>query len=334
MSERVLTQKEIDELFARYAKEPIQEEATELLTMQELDTIGEIGNICMGTAATTLSELLNHRVTIGYPKTIVCRQEEVFQAYVMPYMIIDVRFKSGLKGFNVLIITEEDVALIADIMMGGLGEVQHPIKLTEIELSAATEVMNQMIGSAATAMSNVFGVTVDIEPPKTTMVEDLINATHTPLQTDKPVVVARFEVNIGNLFKTTFMQITDVDTAREEANFLLMKAGVFDNPGEGGPVVQPGKPVCSSGAAAQVSLPELPNLAGALAVPVEVVFSLGKFQCTMGNLARLQVGSVIGVPLPVGHAELVINGLTVARGKLLQGNDGQMLEITQLCKPL
>jgi len=331
MCERVLTQKEIDELFARYNENPILEEAAELLTMQELDTIGEIGNICMGTAATTLSELLNTGVTIGYPKTIVCHQEEVFRAFSTPYMIIEVCFKSGLNGFNVLVITEEDIALIANIMMGGKGEVHHPIELSEIEISAATEVMNQMIGSAATAMSNVFGVTVDIEPPKTILVSDLVNADHTPLMTDKPVVVARFEVEIGNLFKTTFMQISNVDTAREEANFLLMKAGIFDEPDSKSTAARPAEPVNAPVPAVPPVFQELPNLAGVLAVPSEVVFALGKLQWTMGDVARLHVGGEIEIPFPDGHVDLVINGFTVARGKMLQ--DGRV-KITQLCKPL
>ncbi|OPY57690.1 MAG: CheY-P phosphatase CheC [Pelotomaculum sp. PtaU1.Bin035] len=329
MGERVLTQKEIDELFARYDAQPIQEEAAELLAMQELDTIGEIGNICMGTAATTLSELLNQRVTIGYPKLIVCRQEEVFQIYSTPYMIIDVHFKAGLNGFNVFVITKEDIALIADILMGGVGEVQHPIVLTEIELSAATEVMNQMIGTAATAMSKVFGVTVDIEPPKMIMVEDYLNATHTPLLTDKPVVVARFEVSIGDLFKTIFMQITDVDTAREEANFLLMKAGVFDDLGVEEASVSP-EPAGKTGVVVPVTHQELPNLSAALAVPLEMMFSMGKYQCTVGDLAKLQVGSEIEIPFAADQVEVIINGLTVARGKIQQDKGRRVFRITQL----
>lgn len=326
MSERLLTQKEIDELFNKYSEKPIQEEALELLTMHELDTIGEIGNICMGTSATTLSELLNKEVIIGYPKTIVCYQEEVFKAFSTPYLIIEVRFKEGLNGFNVLVITEEDIALIADIMMGGVGELQYPINLTEIEISAATEVMNQMIGAAATAMSNIFGVTVDVEPPRTSMVADLLNADHSPLMTDKPVVVARFEVKIGNLFKTTFMQITDVDTAREEAFFLLMKAGMFDSPGGDVTAVPPAGQATST-----VLFPGMPNLTGALAVPSEVMFTLGKLQWTMGDVARLHVGGEIDMPFQTGNIELVINGLSVARGKMLR--DGK-LRITQICKPV
>jgi len=337
LNQRILTQKEIDELFQRYAEQPIKEEVSKYLTMQELDTIGEIGNICMGTAATTLSDLLNHRVTIGYPKTIICPQEEVFKSFVTPYLIMKVEFKSGLNGFNVFVVTEEDVAVIADIMMGGVGDVKKPITITEMELSAATEVMNQMIGTAATAMAEMFGVTIDITPPDTTMVEDLQKASLAPLPTDKPVVVARFEASIGNLIKTTFMQITNVDAAREEANFLMMKAGIFDEPenvkADTGPDVpaDPAPVIEPSTAALEVG--EFFNLAGALAVPVEMDFSLGSFNCTVGDLAKMSEGDEIALPLPPGQVKILVNKLPVAWGEVKVKGREQYIEILQTYKP-
>jgi len=172
--------------------------------------------------------------------------------------------------------------------------------------------MNQMIGAAATAMSNVFGVTVDIEPPRTKLVADLINADHAPLMTDKPVVVARFEVNIGNLFKTTFMQISDVYTAREEANFLLMKAGIFDAPDGEDTDVQPVGPGNALGLASPYVFQELPNLTGVLAVPSEVVFALGRLQWTMGDVARLHVGGEMVIKIAQVYGMALTSGLIFA----------------------
>lgn len=329
MLQRILTQKEIDELFERYAEQPIKEEVTKYLTMQELDTIGEIGNICMGTAATTLSDLLNHRVTIGYPKTIVCPQEEVFKSFVTPYLIMKVEFKSGLNGFNVFVVTEEDVAVIADIMMGGVGDVKKPITITEMELSAATEVMNQMIGTAATAMAEMFGVPIDISPPDTTMVEDLRKASLAPLPTDKPVVVARFEATIGNLIKTTFMQITNVHAAREEAHFLMMQVGIFDEPEN---VTTDTGSSISSAPASALGLGEFPNLTGALAVPMEMVFSLGSYNCTVGDLAKMSIGDEINLTQPPGQVEILVNRLPVARGEVKVKGQQRYIKIQQIYK--
>lgn len=327
MNERVLSQNEIDQLFARYSDQPIQDEAAGLLTKEELDTVGEIANICMGTAATTLSEILNNWVKIGYPKTIVCNQDEVFKSFNTPYLIIEVKFKNGLNGFNVLVISEEEVALIADIMMGGKGDIKHPIEITEMEMSASTEAMNQMIGASATAMSELFGIPIDISPPKATMVEDLINATHTPLPTEKPVVVARFEITIGKLIKTTFMQITNVDAAREQANFLLMKAGMYDEPGS-----KPlNKPVIQV-SAAPVSK-EMPNLDAALGLPLELTFAVGRTRCTTGDLAKLRVGDEIPLAGQVREVELMVGNIPVARGVVIQDGEISSVKIIQLYLP-
>ncbi|MBM7854567.1 flagellar motor switch protein FliN/FliY [Desulfohalotomaculum tongense] len=330
MTEKLLSQKEIDELFARFDKQPIQEEATDLLTMQELDTISEIGNISMGSAATTLSQLLNHRVNIGYPKTIVCNQDEVFKSFLTPYLIIEVRFKKGLNGFNVLVISEQEVAAIADIMMGGTGDVKSPVKIGEMEMSATTEAMNQMIGASATAMSELFGIEIDISPPKATMVKDLANANHKPLPTDKPVVVARFEITIGSLIKTTFMQITNVDAAREQAHFLMMQAGILDavvddidNDSE--PADRPELP-----ASAPASASQLPNLGGVLSVPVEIVYSLGSSRSTVEELAKLQVGDQLELPFPSRQVELLVGGMPVAKGEVQEDGKNTRIKIVQI----
>ncbi|ABO49622.1 CheC, inhibitor of MCP methylation [Desulforamulus reducens MI-1] len=327
MSEKVLTQKEIDELFARYEEQPIKQEAKDLLNMQELDIIGEIGNICMGTAATTLSQLLSQRVIIGYPKIIVCQQDEVFGSFSTPYLIIEVQFKEGLNGFNVLVINEEEIAIIADIMMGGNGQVTKPVMITEMELSASTEAMNQMIGSSATAMADLFGIGIDIAPPKATMVEDLLNASHTPLPTDKPVVVARFEITIGDIIKTTFMQITNVDAARDQANYLLMKAGACD--AENTEEKASDETVIQN--FTQTKAPfDLPNLAGALAIPVDLEFSLGKIRCTAGDLAKLKKGDTLAIPFSSQQIKLLVGGIPVALGELQTHAEETKIKISRL----
>lgn len=62
-----------------------------------------------------------------------------------------------------LLVLKQDVALsIADLMMMGTGEVEDGKELGELELSAVQEAMNQMMGFAATSMSEFFQDTVDM----------------------------------------------------------------------------------------------------------------------------------------------------------------------------
>ena len=335
---RELSQAEIDELFERYANQPLSDDFSKLLSPQQLDTIGEVGNISMGTAATTLSQILNQRVTIGNPRVIVCKQEEVFKSFATPYLLVYVSFKLGLNGFNVLIITKEEVAIIANLMLGGDGNVPPNIELSEMEISAAQEAMNQMIGSVCTAMTDMFGTPIDITPPRSTMVHDLLNADLSPLPTEQPVVVARFETFIGDVLKTTIMQIISVDAAQEEANYLLKQAGYIDNEAE---IVVPenvvaqsitvSDQVVTSAAITPINSSNgLPNLAAALSLPVNLTLALGKMPSTVEELAKLQIGKRLTLPFSSDYIEIYAGDTLVGKGKIINNNGTMQVEITQL----
>lgn len=320
MQQRILTQKEIDELFERYRQQPLTEES-DLLSEKELDTISEIANICMGTAATSLFEMLGHKVTLSNPKVIICPQEEIFKSFKKPYMIIEVGFKTGLTGFNTLLITHEEVAVLANLMMGGTGNVNKPIVLSAMEISAATEVMNQMIGASATAMSELFDVAIDITTPEVSMVSDLAKASLSPLPTDKPVATVRFEMNIGNLLKTTIIQIVNADAAREEANFLQMKADMIKDDR------------CNHNTKTKYEVEGCINLEGAMEVPALIDFVLGRINCTFLDIVKMKQGDKYEIPLSKDQqVDLVVNGHIVAKGKLQIANNIATIELTETKK--
>ncbi|ACV64472.1 CheC, inhibitor of MCP methylation [Desulfofarcimen acetoxidans DSM 771] len=326
MSHRELSQAEIDALFERY-NNPVSEDFSSLLSHHQLDTIGEVGNISMGTAATTLSQILNQRVTIGNPRVIVCKQEEVFKSFATPYLLVYVSFKEGLTGFNVLIITENEVATIANLMLGGDGNIPPVVELSELEISAAQEAMNQMIGSVCTAMTDMFGIPIDITPPTITMVHDIKNASLTPLPTEQPVVVVRFDTFISNILKTTIMQILSVDAAQEEANYLLQKAGYMDKEAE----IVANNANSDNDQVAVAS--KLPNLTAALSLPVNLTVVLGKTLSTVEELARLEIGKKLTLPLSAECVEIYAGDTLVGKGKLIDQKGKMQVEINQLSMP-
>ena len=59
----------------------------DLLTPVEKDALGEIGNISMGSAATTLSTLLGHKVNITTPNVSVAPMNVIQQHYPLPYLV-------------------------------------------------------------------------------------------------------------------------------------------------------------------------------------------------------------------------------------------------------
>ena len=170
MSNGILSQEEIDALLRGDAPaHPPTETASyadssDELSEMEIDALGEISNIAMGTAATTLSTLLGKRVSITTPKVTQTTRQEVQAVHQVPYVVVIVNYSQGLEGANLLVVKTEDAAVIADLMMGRDGT-EPVMELNEILLSAISEAMNQMMGSATTSLSTMFNKRIDISPP-------------------------------------------------------------------------------------------------------------------------------------------------------------------------
>lgn len=198
----------------------------EYLTEEEMDALGEVGNICMGSAATTLSMLLNQKVSITSPRITISTLEELFNSFLKPHMTIHVRFIEGLFGFNLLIMRVHDANVLADLMMGGDG-LSVAEELDEIGISAASEAMNQMIGSASTSMATMFNRTVNISPPETKVYYSSDDLDSLEFGVEGPVVVVWFNMKVGDILDTQIMQVMGFDTAKEEASLIL---GELDTP--------------------------------------------------------------------------------------------------------
>ena len=187
------------------------------LTESEKDAVGEISNISMGTAATTLSSLLSQKVNITTPKVEVATWDDLSSKYDRPCVMLQISYKEGLAGNNVLILRENDVKIITDLMMGGPGNVDPDEPLTELHLSAIGEAMNQMMGSAATSLSSMLEKKVDISPPVASLVDlnDTIEDTELSNFLDGDIVQVAFDMKIGDLVDSQIMQLYPFDFARE-----------------------------------------------------------------------------------------------------------------------
>ena len=187
-----------------------------VLLDSEKDAVGEISNISMGTAATTLSSLLNQKVSITTPTVSIARWDDLARDYDRPCVLLQISYKEGLDGNNVLILKENDVKIITDIMMGGVGQIDENEPLGELHLSAIGEAMNQMMGSAATSMSSMFKRKIDISPPIANLVEIYGTSTEdVPGFLNKPFVKVAFKMQISDLIDSEIMQLYPIEFAQE-----------------------------------------------------------------------------------------------------------------------
>jgi len=224
----LLSQAEIDALLRGSAEEVndgsnASYDTTESLNEQEKDALGEIGNISMGTSATTLYALLGQKVYITTPRVQETTWDELAKMFVTPYVAVKIQYTEGLKGCNLLIIKEEDVKIITDLMMGGDGFSSIQAELSELHLSAISEAMNQMVGSAATSLSSMFDKRVDISPPESSLIDIGSGMDSIRLDQSSKVVVVQFSLKVGDLIDSEIMQIMPLNFSKELVANLLNK---------------------------------------------------------------------------------------------------------------
>ncbi|GAK02046.1 flagellar motor switch protein FliN [Geomicrobium sp. JCM 19037] len=231
----------------------------QFLTEIEKDAIGEIGNISFGTAATTLSQLLNQKVSITTPIVQAVKSDLLQEEFPAPHVSVHVQYKEGFEGTNVLVIKEKDAQIIADLMLGGDGT-EPSSELGEMHISAVQEAMNQMMGSSSTSLSTIFNTRVDISPPGITMLDVEAGDGIEQLPNEATLIKISFRLKIGELIDSIIMQLVTVEFAKEMVELLM-------NPGDNaGAVEAPAMPV-EEKTVEHASHPEPTRLAQETSVP-------------------------------------------------------------------
>ena len=136
----------------------------ELFSPMEIDAIGEMMNISLGSSATAVSNLLDQRVDITTPEVTVVEVEDFSIGNLEPAMGVEIKYVEGLEGSNIMLLRRSDIKVIVDILMGGETP-EEEFELNDLTISAVCEVMNQMMGAASTAMSDFLGFPVNISTP-------------------------------------------------------------------------------------------------------------------------------------------------------------------------
>lgn len=268
MDDRTLSQEELDALFSGVDDGASGSGGGLELTDVEKDAIGEISNISMGTAATTLSTLVNNKVVITTPKVSGSNLEELTTSYDRPCVFIQIGYVEGLDGKNVLILKESDVKIITDLMMGGDGT-NTSGELSELHLSAICEAMNQMMGSAATSLSSMLEKKVDISPPTASLLNlnDSIAAGDSIAEfLNGDFVMVSFRMQIGDLIDSQIMQLYTYDFAKDLYNKFM--GGVDPAPQVPPPAAPAPEPVAAPAPAAPVQ--QMAPQAAPIAQPMQM----------------------------------------------------------------
>jgi flagellar motor switch protein FliN/FliY len=232
-----LSQEEIDALMNDQDDDNSAEENSAAdnqdLSNEEIDVIGEINNIAMGSSATALSTLLDEKVSITTPEVEAMSFQAVIEEYDKPCVLVKVEYVEGIEGLSLLVIDTKDAAIIADLMMGGDGlDDMNEEMLNEISISAVGEAMNQMMGAAATALSNILDSLVNISPPTAELIEldDVIQEGRDWFNAEERIVVTSFNLKVGDIIDSTFKQLSSYNFVKNLADSLLhAETGLINN---------------------------------------------------------------------------------------------------------
>ena len=180
-----------------------------------IDAIGEIMNISLGSSATAASNMLDHRVDITTPRVSVINAEDFTLGKIEPAVGVEIKYVCGLEGSNIMLLKRSDVKAIVDILLG-TETPDEEFELNDLSISAVCELMNQMMGSSSTALSDLLGRMVNISTPESFELNDLdkVKEEHFPV-TKGPVVVVRFNLTIEGILDSEFMNVMSVELAKE-----------------------------------------------------------------------------------------------------------------------
>ncbi|WP_019119127.1 flagellar motor switch phosphatase FliY [Brevibacillus massiliensis] len=305
MSKDMLSQDEIDALLRASNSSEDEEpgkslDVAELLTPLEQDALGEIGNISLGSAATALSTLLSQKVDITTPTVSAIRKSELSAEFPQPHVSVHVKYTDGFEGVNVLVFRMEDAAIIADLMMGGVGD-PNAIEFTDIQISAVQEAMNQMMGSAATSMSTMFNQLVNISPPSVDIMDLAQGNGDGNLPDEDTFIKVSFRLKVGDLIDSQIMQLIPIQFAKQMID-RLMGTGVDTT--ETAQLASPGvtydpAPVAAAAAYAEPAIPAAQQQPAAA----------GMYNRSAPQMPPTAPSAPAGIP-PYGHTPQHIGGFS------------------------
>lgn len=371
MSNGFLSQEEIDSLLnggddnTTSTKSEVDKS---VLSDIEKDLLGEIGNISMGSASTALYQIINQKVNITTPVVTVTTLKDIKDSFETPTVVLDVEYTSGIIGRNILIIKTADAAVIANLMMGGDGKVDSH-DLSELEISAVQEAMNQMIGSAATSMATMFSREVNISPPISKIWKEKDELLSDKIAEDGSIVRVNFRMTIGDLVDSNIMQILPVATAKKIVSIMMGKedegSAKIEAPVEAQvqvkseikqevavtmePVVEPERivektiierpqPQVEVHNASFETLSQDPSGASSpknidliLDVPLDISVVLGRTKKSVKDILSLGTGSLIELDkLAEEPVEILVNGKKIAFGEVVVVDENFGVRITSI----
>ena len=321
----------------------------------QVDIMGEVGNISMSMSATTLSTIIGRKVNITTPEVTVMTLRDIINESTIPKVVTSIGFKEGLVGRNLLMMDSTDASVIADLMMGKDG-LNPSEELTELELSAVGEAMNQMIGSASTSMATMLNKNIDIDPPIVDVWKKDEDIDLHGMDLDETICKVSFNMSVEGLIESEIMQVFNLEMVEEITGEMMGTVTHTEKSPEKTPVVEervelveeikprPEPAKVKPETKVQVQSPKFQeldknsetmgvprNLDLIMDVPLEFNVVLGRSKKTIKEILSFSNGSVVELDkLADEPLEIYVNGKLIAQGEVVVINENFGIRILNI----
>jgi flagellar motor switch protein FliN len=243
------------------------------------------------------------QVTVG-GVDVVAPDHHPLEGISVPAVLTSVSYVDGVTGGNLFAMSLGGARKLAAAMMGAEAE-ESADELSELELSAVAEAMNQMMASGAMATSEVLGTEVEIGVPETKSFTDASAAVaeyeRTPHAVRVVITVCGEQCRLVQLVPNAF--VVRMTRALDELGAEYA---------DGGPAAA-GAP--AGGPAHAESDVPTPVLAG---IPVRVWAELGRAQMPSAQIVGLPSGAVVELDRQADEPiDIFVNGMRFASGRLI-----------------
>ena len=331
------------------------------LTEMEIDVIGEVMNISMGAAATAMSTILDKKVNITTPRTELIPFKNFEFSYLEPVIGVLIRYIEGIDGSNVLLLREEDLKKILRHLLSVAPD--EPLEFDEISMSAICEIMNQMMGSAASALATFLGTVVNISPPQVLDIADPAHMRELFSLKEEVIVSIKFNLIIDGLVESEFLCAMDPNLVKEIVKMSLGATEVVaeesktsDIPQKSAQKIEPAYlPVSQPAEVAkdpQVQVSQYNykqfgssngdentndnsenNLDLIMSVPIQITVELGRTRKKIKDIAELVPGNIVELDRQAGdQVDILANGRPIARGDVVVVDDNYSVRVTEIIK--